>query len=136
MFRNKTARINALAFFFFWILVLLAGADFPPPVGFLWVVLIVAICSAVVYWRIPPYIMWYRKCRFARYWRVTLEGLIGGVLVASFFVSLGNGEPTVTAGPEDYAIFISVLAILGIVNALALYFINGWVTSHISPGRK
>ena len=41
-------QIGAL-FFLFWILVLLAGADKPPPLGFVWIVLAVAACALVVY---------------------------------------------------------------------------------------
>jgi hypothetical protein len=44
---RKIARANGLGFFFFWLLVLLAGMDKPPPRGFSWVRLIVAICAAL-----------------------------------------------------------------------------------------
>ena len=51
---KKVARINAVGFFTFWLPVLLAGADKPPPVGFLWIALVVALSAVVVYRRILP----------------------------------------------------------------------------------
>ena len=57
---KKVARINAVGFFTFWLPVLLAGADKPPPVGFLWIALVVALSAMVGYRRIPTYIEWFR----------------------------------------------------------------------------
>jgi hypothetical protein len=45
---QRIAGINAILFFFFWLFILLAGADFPPPMGFLWIVLVVAACARTV----------------------------------------------------------------------------------------
>jgi hypothetical protein len=42
---RRIAAINAILFFFFWLFILLAGADFPPPVGFLWLVRLVPMLS-------------------------------------------------------------------------------------------
>jgi hypothetical protein len=82
MAQRKIADINATVFFFFWLLVLLAGADFPPPRGFLWLIVVVALCSVVVFWRIPTYIDWYRTLRPGRLRRVVLEGAAAGLVVA------------------------------------------------------
>ncbi len=54
--RQQIGAVFAVLFFLFWILVLLAGADKPPPPGFLWIFLVVAVSAVVVFWRIPTYI--------------------------------------------------------------------------------
>ncbi|NBJ68607.1 MULTISPECIES: hypothetical protein [Clostridia] len=36
--KKKIIAINLTSFFFIWLLIFLAGADKPPPIGFLWVV--------------------------------------------------------------------------------------------------
>lgn len=127
MSTRKIAAINAFVFFVLWLLILLAGADFPPPRGFIWIIVAVAVCAAVVYWRVPTYIDWRRTRRAGRYWRVVRDGAVAGLLVALPFALKGGGEPSVTMRPVDYAIWFGVLAMVGIFNSAALYTINALV---------
>ncbi len=126
---RKIASINAVVFFFFWLLVLLAGADRPPPLGFVWLILAVGLCSAVVYWRVPTYIDWAITRHADRYWRVLLDGAVAGLLVAIPFALNGSGEPSVTMRPVDYGIWFAVLAVMGLFNSVAIYFINALVAT-------
>ena len=119
MSTKKIAGINGTVFFLFWLLVLLAGADFPPPLGFIWIVVAVAVCAAIVYWRVPTYIEWCRTRRNGRHWRVALDGIIAGLLIALPFAIGGSGEPSVTMQSLDYAIWFAVLAVMGILNSVA-----------------
>jgi hypothetical protein len=132
MSNRKIGAINAIIFFVFWLLVLLAGADKPPPLGFIWIILTIAICSAVVHWRVPTYIDWARTRRAGRFWRVLLDGAVAGLLIAVPFALKGSGEPSITMGPVDYAIWFAVLAVMGIFNSVALYFINALVAGRIA----
>ena len=129
---RRIAVANAVIFFLFWLLVLLAGADKPPPPGFLWIVLAVAVCALVVYWRIPTYIDWYRTQRPGRFWRVLLDGLVAGLVVALPFALKGSGEPTVTMQTRDYVIWFLVVGMVGVVNSLTLYLANALVGKAIS----
>ncbi|UCC52736.1 MAG: hypothetical protein JSV68_01975 [Anaerolineaceae bacterium] len=101
------AAINAILFFFFWLFVLLAGADFPQPVGFLWLVIVVAACAYVVYWRVPTYIDWNRSKRPRRHLRVIFEGFAAGIVVAAPFLDLI--EQMVTVAPKGTALELSDL---------------------------
>ncbi len=123
----RLAAINAIVFFIFWLFILLLGADKPPPPGFLWIALAVAICAVVVYWRVPTYVHWYETKRSGRYGRVALDGFMAGLLVALPFVLQGSGEPSITVQPVDYAIWFAVLAFMGMLNSAALYLINALV---------
>ena len=120
---QKTALVNAIFFFFFWLLVLLAGADKPPPRGFIWVVLVVALCAAVVYWRIPTYINWSQTKQPGRLLRVALEGFVAGLVVATPFALKGSGEPSNTIQPIDYVGWFVILGLMGMFNSLTLYVI-------------
>lgn len=124
---QKTALVNAIVFFLFWLLVLLAGADKPPPRGFVWVVLVVALCASVVYWRIPTYINWSQTKRPGRMLRVALEGFMAGLVVATPFALGGSGEPSITIQPIDYVGWFVILGMMGMLNSLTLYFINAAV---------
>jgi uncharacterized membrane protein len=132
---RRLAAINAILFFIFWLFVLLAGADKPPPRDFLWIALTIAICAVVVYWRVPTYVTWRQTKRPGRYGRVALDGILAGLLVAVPFALLGSGEPSVTMQPGDYAIWFAVLALMGLLNTVVLYLINAVVVSN-APSLK
>ena len=124
---QKTALINAIIFFIFWLLVLLAGADKPPPIGFLWIVLVIALSALVVYRRIPTYVRWSQNQQPRRLLRVALEGFVAGLVVAMPFALSGSGEPSITMRPIDYVIWFVVLGMMGMLNSLTLYVINAVV---------
>lgn len=125
---------NAIGFFIFWLLLLLAGADRPPPPGFIWIVVAVGVSAVVVYWRIPTYLAWYRTRRPGRAWRVARDGLVAGLLVALPFALTGSGEPTVVVQPRDAAIWFLVAGMVGVLNAAALYAINALVARRSMAG--
>ena len=121
---EKIALANAGAFFFLWLVVLLAGADKPPPIGFLWIVLIIAICTAVVYWRVPTYVEWGQTQLRGSLLRVALEGFLAGLVVAMPFVFLGSGNPTIPMGATAYVVWFVILGLMGMLNSVMLYVIN------------
>ncbi len=121
---RKIAGINAAVFFVFWLLVLLAGADKPPPVGFLWIVLVVALSAMVVYRRIPTYVQWFRTKKPRRLLRVALEGFLAGLVVATPFALLGGGQPSIPMQPVAYVGWFASLGFMGMLNSVTLYVIN------------
>jgi hypothetical protein len=122
---KRFARALAAFFFAFWVVILLAGADFPPPVGFLYLVWIVLLCSAVVYWRTLTYVKWQTGQDRLRYLRVMLDGILAGFIAGAILIILpGGGESGVTTRAIDYAIWFAVLALMGVINAVAIYFIT------------
>lgn len=124
MIIRKIAGINAAGFFFLWLVVLVAGSDKPPPIGFLWIVLVIALSAVVVYWRIPTYILWFQTQRPGRLLRVAIEGFMAGLVVAMPFALLGAGEPSVPMQPIAHLGWFSILGLMGMLNALTLYGIN------------
>jgi hypothetical protein len=129
---KKIAAINALLFFFFWLLILLAGADKPPPPGFVWVVLVDVLSSAVVFWRVPTYIRWVLSKHPARLRRVILEGFAAGMVVAILFVISGRGEPTVSSQALNNVLWFAVLGLIGVLNSVTLYLINAQVARRVA----
>lgn len=100
------ALLNAVIFFLFWLAVLYAGADHPPPPGFVFVVLLDLAAAGLVYWRVPVYWMWSRARGSRALPLVARDGLMAGLLFAAVAIAgswlLGGGEPTVsrsTASP-------------------------------------
>ena len=121
-----------LAFSFFWLVVLLAGADKPPPIGFLWIVLVIALSALVVYWRTPTYVQWSQTQQPRRLLRVALEGFVAGLVVAMPFALFGGGEPSIPMQPIAYVAGFAILGLMGMLNSLTLYVINSAVAKRLN----
>jgi NhaP-type Na+/H+ or K+/H+ antiporter len=121
---SRRRAVIALACFAIWISILYAGADHPPPAGFLWFVPLVALCAIAVYRRVPVYFSWSRSKRPGRIRRVSLDGFAAGVVVAvGILLAPFAGEPSI--GPRrvvDILTWLAILGTVGVANALVLYF--------------
>jgi hypothetical protein len=123
---QKTARRVAGIFFGTWLLLALAIADFPPPPGFVILVLILLACAMLVYLRVPVYLRWRAEGAKGRLLRVARDGLLGGVAIGLLSL-LSPGEPSIQPELSDRLIGIGVLICLGVVNALAAYLFGSWL---------
>jgi len=102
---KRTALLSAVRFFLFWLAILYAGADQPPPPGFIFVLLLDLIAAGLVYWRVPVYLAWIASRRRSALLFVVLDGLVAGLAFAALPVAarrwLGGGEPTVAPTVAD-----------------------------------
>jgi 4-amino-4-deoxy-L-arabinose transferase-like glycosyltransferase len=121
---HQVAAVNAIAFFFFWLLVLLAGADKPPPPRFLWLIPLLLLCAAAVYWRVPAYINWSQTRPPGRFLRVALEGLAAGLIVALVAAAVAAAASRNAPSGRDFAIWLAVLGLMGVLNSVTLYGLN------------
>jgi len=117
---------TAGVFFGTWLLLALAIADFPPPPGFVILVLILLACALLVYLRVPVYLCWGAKGAKGRILRVARDGLLGGGAIALLSL-FSPGEPSIQPELSDRLIGIGVLFGLGVGNALAAYAFGAWL---------
>lgn len=113
-------------FFGTWLLLALAIADFPPPRGFVFVILVLLAGALTAYLRVPVYLRWQAADANGRILRVARDGIFLGGAVAMLSL-LSPGEPTIQPGLVDRLIRFSVLIGLGIGNALAAYAVASWL---------
>ena len=99
---------------------MLAGADKPPPLGFVWIVVgLVVICTAIGLalpwlWRVRD-----QSSVWSVLWRTTTLGALVGFVLAALFGLGGSGEPSAPPmGGIDYAIWFTVVTIVGAVNGV------------------
>ena len=123
---QKTALRAAGIFFGTWLLLALAIADFPPPPGFVIVLLVLLACAVLVYLRVPVYLRWRAEGAKGRTLRVARDGFLGGGAIALLSL-FSPGEPSIQPGLSDHLIGIGVLIGLGIGNALAAYAFDSWL---------
>ena len=99
---------------------MLAGTDKPPPLGFAWIVAgLVVICLAIGLavpwlWRVRE-----QSGVWSVVWRTTTLGALVGFVLAALFGLGGSAEPsTPPMGGIDYAIWFTVVTIVGSVNGV------------------
>lgn len=118
----KTAAAIAAGFFFIWLGILYAGADHPPPPGFLLLVALDLMAAVAVFVRAPAYGGWSRDRRRHRVVRVLCEGLGAGLLVAAVVaLTPFAGEPSRSVPAAAYLIWFAVVGAAGAANAIAVY---------------
>lgn len=128
MSRRRVSSLNAILFFAFWLAVLYAGADHPPPPGFIWLVLLTLAAACLVYWRVGTYLTWIERGRPRHLLRVIGEGfgvgLAFALLAGAASSLLRYGEPTVRPQASSYLIWLCVVGVVGAATAAAIYLIN------------
>jgi membrane protease YdiL (CAAX protease family) len=114
----------ACVFFIVWLGILYAGADHPPPPGFLLLILLDFFAAWLVYRRAPTYLNWLETLKKNRLLRVLLDGVMAGFVFAGMVMILNpNGEPG--SGPPAWhqmGAWWAVLGVVGACNALLIYF--------------
>ncbi|SHK38755.1 hypothetical protein [Desulforamulus aeronauticus] len=119
----KVIRINTILFFCGWTAILLAGADFPPPIGFLWLVLLTAILDFIQYkylQKFLPHLLERKKNLFAKN---LLFFTIGGAVVSvlclaeQYKITFGMSIP-------DIITWIIVLTTVGAIYGVFFWFFN------------
>jgi hypothetical protein len=133
--QDRIRRFFAVGFFLFWLAVLYAGADHPPPPGFLLLVLIDLGCAVVVYYRTGTYQEWIKGRKKNRFWRVLGDGLLTGLVIAALVMIFpGGGEPSApTPGLLDRLIWFAIVGLMGMVNSLGVYGLLVLLTKKIHP---
>ncbi len=113
----------AAAFFVLWLGILHAGADHPPPRGFLWVVLLDLVASALVYLRVPAYAAWHAVRRPYRMLLVLRDGAITGFAfaTATLVLSVATLGGAVAQGRDAVLIWLVVVTLVGAATAASVY---------------
>lgn len=129
MIKTKHSAIIAVSFAVTWLGILYAGADHPPPVGFIWIILFVCLGGLVVFWRIPSYASWCASRRPGRFALAMLDGFLAGLAVGIVTLLIPNtGEPSVAVGFANVLTWLAVLMSVGALNALLLYGLASTIT--------
>lgn len=123
---NKFKRviyINEISFFFGWIIIFLLGADNPPPIGFIWLVLLVIFLDVIQYFYLKRFL-------------TNLENKSEGLFIKNLFFSVlaGSGVSILTIlsrlkmflsiGFVNTLVWIVIITIVAILYGIYFYVIN------------
>jgi hypothetical protein len=126
---KRVAIAIALAFFFGWLAILVAGADHPPPPGFLALILFDLAAAFVVYRRVPGYAQRARARRPKRWLLALLEGALAGLIAAGLALILSgilsvDDQTSMQRPALAVLIFVAVVAAVGASNALLIFALS------------
>jgi hypothetical protein len=128
---KHTATVIAVVFFSGWLVILYAGADHPPPPGFIAVVLIDLVAAFVVYRRVPVYAEWARARRPRRWIRALLEGAVAGSIAAGLaWVLPFGGESSIERSATAGLTWLAVVTTIGAANALLIFGLSAATAGH------
>ena len=109
----------------------LAGADKPPPPGFLLLVGVVGVLGVVAFNRLKTHLTARRARRPRIGLRVGLEGMAAGASAALTLSLLGGGEPSVVVSLASRLIGVGVVALAGSVLALMVWLVAAQLQTRI-----
>jgi hypothetical protein len=114
-----------LIFFCGWLVILYAGADHPPPPGFVVLVLIDGAAAFVVYRRVAVYAAWSQARRPQRWLWAAIDGIVAGLFIAGLTLLLPfGGEPSIRRAAPAVLTWCGALAAVGAANAVAIYGVS------------
>ena len=120
---KKIIRINTLLFFVGWLVILLLGADFPPPLGFLWLVPLLIALDLIQH----RYLQFFLPQLHRREKNLFLKNICffagSGIAVALFCLAI-RYEISATMGLLNIGVWIGVLAAVAAGYAIFFWFFN------------
>lgn len=120
---NKIILINVFSFFFVWIIILLAGADMPPPPGFIWVILLVALLDVAQFFYLKRFIpkLW-KKSKWLFFTNL-LFFFVGGFSVGVLTIITAPGL-FLNIGMLNTIIWVFSIITAALINAVVFYIFN------------
>ncbi|WP_346354737.1 hypothetical protein [Azotosporobacter soli] len=115
--------LNTLLFFIGWTTILFLGADYPPPIGFLWLVLLITILDLIQYRYLQLFLPQIRKKKknlFAK----NLLFFTTGAMAVSLFCLASRYTITLAMGLANIVIWIAVLTAVGAIYGIFFWFFN------------
>lgn len=123
MNNSKIIRINTVVFFGGWTIIMLLGADFPPPIGFLWLVLLLAVLDFIQYKYLHFFLPMLQVKEKNLFIKNSLFFTTGGLLV-SIFTLASDYRNTLEMRMLDILIWITVITIVAAIYGICFWFFN------------
>ncbi len=128
---HRTALLCAIVAFGGASLLALAGADWPPPSGFLWLEALLAILATGVYFRVLSRLI--ARSQGRRVPVAAVEGVIASVAAGFALLGFNLGDPDVRLDLRDHAVWILVVGLVGAVAAQSLWGLAVWFDRTATP---
>ena len=119
---GRVAAGMAVGFFFAVSLIALAGADWPPPRRFGWLLLAFAVLAGVLQQRLRYLLIRHMEKQGGGRATAAREGGLAGVGLGLFLLAIGGGEPSLPPSAGTTILSLSALGITGALGAIGLWW--------------
>lgn len=123
---NKFIRIiyiNEIAFFFGWVLIFLWGADSPPPIGFVWLVVLIVVLDIIQYFYLKKFLPELKNKVRGLFFKNLLFSILAGIGL-NLLTILSNLKDFLSFGISNALIWMSIIMIVTILYGIYFYIIN------------
>jgi hypothetical protein len=105
-----------------WLIVFLLGADFPPPIGFIWLVLLIIVLDIIQSFYLKNYFLMHieNNKNTKLFFMNALYYLAGGLIIA-ILTSISNFQ---SVGLLNTLIWIIVLTLVGVLYGIIFWVFN------------
>ncbi|MEH7013684.1 hypothetical protein V7087_23230 [Neobacillus niacini] len=120
---KKIIMINLATFFFVWNIIFLAGADKPPPIGFLWLVCLVLLLDIAQFFYLKRFLPRLQKKSKGLFFINLLYFFFGGLIVSVITILT---RMNIMSGLQLIDIFIWIVLIIipSLINGIFFYAFN------------
>lgn len=126
---SKIIRINTVLFFIGWTFIMFVGADFPPPPGFIWVVLLLLILDIIQY----KYLYFFLKQIHQKRKNLFVLNLffffVGGVFLSLMILGI-QITTTPPMNLSDSMLWVGVVSCVGGLYGIVFYLFNTWLVKN------
>ena len=120
---SKIILINSILFFIGWNGIIILGSDFPPPSGYIWMAILIAVLDYIQYKYLRGFLIELRRDKKKSFIDNTIFFLIGGVAISSLILivrlNLMMSQPFV-----DWITFIIVVTFIGVIYGVLFWIFN------------
>lgn len=118
---SRVAAATAVGFFLAISLIALAGADWPPPRRFGWLLLAFAVLALLLHQRLHTLLIRQLQPQGGGMVIAAREGGLAGVGLGLFLLAIGGGEPSLPPSAGSTALGLSAMGITGALGAIGLW---------------
>ena len=128
---SKIIIINTILFFVVWTGIMLIGSDFPPPVGFIWGVILITVLDYIQYKYLQGFLIELISDKKKSFIHNLIFFLIGGAVISSLFLIV-RFNLYIEEGFVNWVLFIFAATAVSAIYGIFLWIFNYILTRYIS----
>jgi drug/metabolite transporter (DMT)-like permease len=127
---KKIVWINEILFFLGWMLLLLLGADHPPPKGFIWLVALIVLLDMAQYFYLKKFLLSLHDKSKGLFTQTLLFAVLAGIGVSISMLLLDLNK-LFSIGLINVLIWIMVIALVALIYGVCFYLFNTLLLRYI-----
>lgn len=120
---KKIIYINEISFFFGWTIILLMGADTPPPIGFIWLVILTVFLDVIQYFYLKRFLPNLKNKSKGLFAKNLLFFALGGIAI-NLITILTRFKLFLDNGLVNTLVWIMIIFVVTLLYGIYFYIVN------------